>query len=424
MAQLSDDCFQAGDALQPLDQALARLSAGLESVVAVETAELLAAQGRTLAEDVIAVRNVPPVDNSAVDGYAVYHADLNADEETRLPVVGRVTAGHPLEGAACPGQAVRIFTGAPMPLGPDTVMMQEDCDEAEGFVRIRPGIKKDANRRSAGEDVQAGQVILAKGMKIGPAEIALLAAQGLTSVTLYKPLKVAVVSSGDEVFDPGSELPEGGIFDANRHMVMAILSSFGCAVTDLGILPDQPEKIRDALSGAAQTHDLLVSSGGMSVGEEDHFCSVIEELGRLDFWRLAIKPGRPVGLGQIRAPGNRHVPVIGLPGNPVAAFTTLLLLGRAVIFGLSGRAQTAMPRFKAPAGFDYKKKEGRREFIRARLVRDAHDQVIAVHRYGGSGAAILSSLSGADGFIDLSEEITHVKEGDMVRFLPFKELLA
>ena len=431
MAQLSDDCFCSGDDFYRLDEAVDRLAESLVCVVGTERVGLGTVNGRILAEDLTAKFNVPPHDNSAVDGYAVYHGDLDPDQATELPVDGRVAAGHPLGYPAVRGRAVRIFTGAPMPAGPDgddaagpdTVMMQEDCVEQDGRVRIQPGIKKGSNRRSAGEDVATGQVILKQGQKIGPAEIAIAAAQGITEMTVFKSLRAAVLSTGDEVCEPGRPLPDGAIYDANRHMVMAILNVLGCEVTDLGILPDAPDRIRETLKSAADGHDLLVSSGGMSVGEEDHLCEAIEALGSLNFWRLAIKPGRPVGLGQIKGANGRNVPIIGLPGNPVAAFTTLLLAGRTAILKLAGREVLPLPRFTVPVGFDYKKKAGRREFVRGRLIQDGSNRVVAVEKHGASGAAILSSLVGADGFIDLDEEITQVKVGDMVRFLPFKELL-
>ena len=427
MAQLSDDCFCSGDDFYRLDEAVKRLTDRLVCVAQTEKVGLRKASGRILAKDIVAVHNVPPHDNSAVDGYAVYHADLNPEDETVLPVTGRVAAGHVLDFTARPGHAVRIFTGAPMPDGPDTVMMQEDCiiegERDEQIVKIRPGIKPGANRRSAGEDVAAGQIILKAGGRIGPAEIAIAAAQGFTEFEVYQPLKAAVLSTGDEVLEPGMEARAGAIFDANRHMVMAILEKLGCDVTDLGILEDAPDLIRDTIQQAAQEHDLLVSSGGMSVGEEDHLCAVIEELGSLNFWRLAIKPGRPVGLGQIKAQDGRNVPMIGLPGNPVAAFTTLLMAGRPAIQRLAGEEIRGLRRIRVAAEFDYKKKSGRREFMRGRLTLDGNGHALSAHRYGASGAAILSSLTGADGFIDLEEDRTQINEGDLVSFLMFNEVL-
>ena len=423
MAQLSDDCFSSGDGFYRLDEAIALLTERLDCVVGKETVPLRGACGRTLAENVTACRNVPPYDNSAVDGYAVYFEDLIPDAETELPVIGRVAAGHPLQQVAERGAAVRIFTGAPMSEGPDTVMMQEDCVEKDGRVSIKPGIKKGANRRSAGEDVTSGDVILRQGTRIGPAEIAIAAAQGLTGFEVFKPLRAAVLSTGDEVREPGEEIPEGAIFDANRHMVMAMLERLGCEVTDLGILPDTPDEIRRAIAAAAEQHDLLVSSGGMSVGEEDHLVGTIEDLGSLNFWRLAIKPGRPIGFGRIGDGRGRNVPIIGLPGNPVAAFTTLLMAGKPVIQRLGGREIQAVRHIRVAAAFDYKKKTGRREFMRGKLRRDEAGHPVSVTRYGASGAAILSSLTGADGFIDLDEDCSHVRKGDPVSVLLFDEVL-
>lgn len=427
MAQLTDDCFAFGDTLLPVGEALAQLKARVAPVVEMESVPLAQACGRILAEDVVAVTNVPPYANSAVDGYAVYHGDLNDTGETVLSVTGRVAAGHPLDRPARRGEAIRIFTGAPVPAGPDggpdTIMMQEDCRENDGKVTLLPGIKAGSNLRAAGEDVAAGQAILSVGTRLEPQHIALAAAQGFAVLPVFQTLRVAVLSSGDEVCEPGQPLPDGAIFDANRPMIVAALEMLGCAVTDLGILKDNPDVMRDALNRAAQDHDLIVSTGGMSVGEEDYFCRTIQAHGSLNFWRLAIKPGRPVGLGQIGDASGRPVPVLGLPGNPVAAFTTFTVLGRPLIQLLGGGAAQDPDRFDVAIDFDYRKKQGRREFVRARL--NGRDEVgrMTATKHGASGAAILSSLVGADGFIELDEDTTQVKAGDTVSFLPFDKVL-
>lgn len=427
MAQLTDDCFAFSGDLLPVERALDLLRDRLTTVVGKESIPLGQARRRVLAEDIVARHNVPPHDNSAVDGYAVYCADLNANAETVLPVRGRVAAGHPLDGPAQHGEAIRIFTGAPMPDGPDggpdTVMMQEDCREEDGKVTLLPGIKPGSNRRRAGEDVAEGDVILTAGTRLDPQHIAIAASQGVADVTVFRPLEVAVLSTGDEVCDPGSALPAGAIYDANRHMVMALLENLGCVTRDMGILPDDPQAIEKALRDAAGGSDMIVSSGGMSVGEEDYICNVIRQAGALNFWRLGIKPGRPVGMGQMTAPDGRVVPVFGLPGNPVAAFTTFVLLGRPMVQHLAGMNVVAPRRHAVVLGFDYKKKAGRREFVRARLDGTDDTGVPVVEKHGRSGAAIISSLVGADGFIDLDEEATQIKAGTIVRFLPFDEVL-
>lgn len=326
MAQLSDDCFAFGGALLSVDEALGRIEERVTPVVETETAQLGGACGRILARDVVAQMNLPPHANSAVDGYAFAHADLEPGRETVLPVSGRAAAGHPFGRLAERGAAIRIFTGAPMPEGADTVMMQEDCVVEDGRVRLKPGIKKGANRRHAGEDIPKGAVALAAGRRLAPADLGLAAALGYCELPVFRRLRVALLSTGDEVRDPGMAVPPGMIYDANRFMLAALLGELGCAVSDFGIRPDREATLADTLATAGAGHDLIVTSGGVSTGEEDHVKPAIERLGSLHFWRLAIKPGRPVALGQIAG-----VPLIGLPGNPVAALVTFIVLARPLI---------------------------------------------------------------------------------------------
>lgn len=417
MAQLSDDCFAHGGTLMPLDEALAMLTERVGPVADVVRLPLAETGGRLLAEDVTAALDVPPHDNSAVDGYAVFFDDLDPDNETRLPVTGRVAAGHPLGRAAVRGEAIRIFTGAPMPEGPDTVMMQEDCREDGDHVIVMPGIKKGANRRNAGEDVHKGDVVLRRGRRLKPQDIGLAAAVGRTELAVYEPIRVAVFSSGDEVRDPGQPLPEGAIYDANRYTLMSAVARLGCEVGDLGILPDDEAAIAKALAQAAETHDLLLTSGGVSVGEEDHLRDAVEAGGSLHFWRLAIKPGRPVAMGQVG-----RTPIVGLPGNPGAVLVTFLLIARPILLRLAGMEDVSAHRFQVRSGFDHKKKSGRREFVRAKLVI-GEDGAPMVLKHGASGAGILSSLVEADGLVDFEADLTYLKSGSSVAFLPFNEVL-
>ncbi len=422
MAQLSDDCFAGADRLITTSEALDILAASVSPVAATSRVPLRAASRRILAEDVISPIDVPPHANSAVDGYAVYFADLDRDRPTELRVGGRAAAGHPLGRRAERGEAVRIFTGAPMPEGPDTVMMQEDCTEAGGIVTIMPGIKQGANRRAAGEDVTAGRTVLREGIRLRPQDIGLAAAVGRTELSVFAPVRAAVFSTGDEVGQPGAALESGQIYDSNRYMTIAALEALGCDVADLGILPDRPEMIAAAIREAAAGHDLLVTSGGMSVGEEDHVGAAVTQNGNLHFWRLAIKPGRPVSLGQVRS-GNRTAAFIGLPGNPVAAMVTFLLIGRPVALRLGGAREIAPTTYRVRAAFDHKKKMDRREYVRAHL-STGEDGVPQAHKHGASGAGILSSLVGADGLVELPEDMTYLEFGGMVDFLPFNEVLA
>ena len=416
MAQLSDDCFASGGALMPLQDALALLEERLSVVADVETAPLRGALGRILAEDIRAGRSVPPHDNSAVDGYAVRFAELDQDGETCLPVTGRIAAG---DSPALPDPdasgAVRIFTGAAMPAGFDTVMMQEDCRAEDGAVRIAPGIKRGANRRFAGEDVEAGAVILRAGQRLRPQDLGLAASVGLTGLPVRTRLRVALFSTGNELREPGAAAAPGAVYDANRFALAGLLEQLGCAVSDLGILPDDRATITDALGAAGAGHDLVLTSGGVSVGEEDHVRAAVESLGQIHFWRLAIKPGRPVALGQIG-----RTPFVGLPGNPVAVMVTFLRFARPMIDRLSGASVHVPKPFPVRAGFDHRKKANRREWVRATLEADAGGWT--AHKHAQQGAGVLSSMTAASGLVELPEDATDIKAGMTVDFLPFSEL--
>jgi molybdopterin molybdotransferase len=421
MAQLSDDCFAFGGDLTPVDEALAHLAGVLVAVTEPEVVPLTQGLGRILAEDLRADGDVPPHDNSAVDGYAVYFDDLALDGETTLSIIGRAAAGHPLTQAQPRGAAARIFTGAPMPLGigeagPDTVLMQEDCRANEVEVSIPAGIRRGANRRMAGEDVRAGSIVLHAGQRLRPQEIGLAAAIGRSDLPVRAPLKAAIFSTGDEVRNPGAPRDDGTIYDSNRFALRALLEGLGVRVSDLGILPDNRETISNALAAAAGDHDVILTSGGVSAGGEDHVRGAVEDSGSLHFWRLAIKPGRPVALGQIG-----RVPFIGLPGNPVAAMVTFLRVARPLIQRLAGAEATPPILFRVRAGFSYKKKLNRREYVRVRLETNASAAHVA-RKYERDGAGILSSMVFADGLVELSETVTSINEGDLVDYLPFSEV--
>lgn len=416
MAQLSEDCFAFGGTLLSVDEALARIEGRITAVVETEAVPLPAAHGRVLAGDVVAPMNLPPHANSAVDGYAFAHSDLAPEGETVLPVTGRAAAGHPLGRPAARGEAVRIFTGAPMPDGTDTVMMQEDCVVENGRVRLKAGIRKGANRRHAGEDVAEGGVAVATGRRLEAADLGIAAALGYRQLPVFRRLRVALFSTGDEVVDPGMPLAPGAIYDANRFMLSALLGGLGCTVTDFGIRPDCESALADTLAAAATEHDLIVTSGGVSTGDEDHVKSAIERLGSLHFWRLAIKPGRPVALGQVGG-----VPLIGLPGNPVAVFVTFSVLARPLILKLGGAAAAPPRLFPVRAGFAYRKKPGRREYLRASLQRNG-DAVIAV-KFPKDGAGILSSIVQTEGLAVIDEPTSDLAPGATVDFLPFSEVI-
>ncbi len=416
MTPLRDDCFDAADRLMGLEEALGLLAERVVAVTDTETVPLRGALGRVLAAEVTAPRDVPPHDNSAVDGYAVFFDDLAHDGETRLPVSGQIAAGHPLDRPARRGEALRIFTGAPMPEGPDTVFMQEDVGLDGGDAVLAPGIKRGANRRRRAEDVRSGSLVIAAGAPLRAQEIGLAASVGCSELEVFRRLRAAVFSTGDEVRDPSGEAPAGCIFDANRYAIMGLLEGLGCEVTDLGILPDELDAIGRALGGAADGHDLLITSGGVSLGDEDHVKAAVEARGSLHFWRLAIKPGRPIALGQVAGTA-----FIGLPGNPVAAIVTFMRIARPVVLRLSGRTSVTPSLFKVRAGFDYAKKKGRREWLRVRLERDGAGEMVAV-KYPAGGSGILTSMVEADGLVELSEDRGPVAEGETVDFLPFSEV--
>jgi len=428
MAQLKDDCFAFGDSLIPLDEALSQLEARIKDSLKgerqVENLPVDDCLFRIAAQDIVADRAVPPHDNSAVDGYAVYHADLNPDGETTLPVTARVAAGHPLDRPAERGEAIRIFTGAPMPFGadgkqssgPDTVFMDEDAELSGDQVTLPAGLKRGSNRRNAGEDIAEGTTIIKRGTLLRPQEIGLAASVGHDTLPVYAPLRVAVFSTGDEIRDPSGDAPEGCVFDANRFTIKGLLKSYGASVTDLGVLPDKKDAIQSALSEAAGNHDLLITSGGVSMGEEDHVRTAVEAGGSLHMWRLAIKPGRPIALGQVG-----QAAFIGLPGNPVATMVTFMIVARPLILWLTGAANVESPRYAVTTGFAHKKKSGRREWVRVRL-ETGGDGLPVVYKDHSGGAGILTSMAGANGLVELSEDVETVNEGDTVRYLPFNEV--
>ncbi|HLJ63936.1 MAG TPA: gephyrin-like molybdotransferase Glp [Stellaceae bacterium] len=417
MAQISDDCFAFGGDLMSERDARALIRERISPITAREQVALKAARGRILATPLVAAQPVPAFDNAAVDGYAVFFADLRPDAPTDLKVKGRATAGHPWLNEVRRGEAVRIFTGAAMPNGPDTVLMQEDCLEKDGVVRIKPGIRRGANRRLAGEDLVAGSLVLAPGRRMKAAEIGLAASMGLTSLPLFRRVRVALFSTGDEVREPGEAVSAGTLYDSNRFVLAALLEGLQCEVSDLGILPDDPGIIRETLRAEAPRHDLIITSGGMSTGEEDHVKAAIEALGRLHFWRLSIKPGRPVAMGQIGA-----VPFMGLPGNPVAVMVCFLVLTRPLLERLSGATMTEPRLFRLTSGFDYKKRANRCEYIRVRLKLGEHGEWIA-EKFPRDGAGILSSMTWSEGLVVLAEGITSLAAGEPVAFLPFSEVM-
>ena len=421
-----DDCFKVTDTRITVAEAIERFSSLLGGIAEVEKMPIRDCLTRILAVQLTAKHDIPSHDNSAVDGYVVYFDDLNKDTETRLPIRGRIAAGHPLNRPAKRHEALQIFTGAPLPKGlvdrgPDTIFMLEDI-EVDGDVVVLPlGIKRFTNCRKAGEDVQINDVVLLPGHKLRPQDISMAASLGYEELEVYRRLRVAVFSSGDEIQDVGTPLHDGCVYDANRYSLLSMLQRLGCEVTDIGILHDNPDDIRAGLWQASRDHDLLITSGGISKGEEDHIRGIVEDLGALNFWNLAIKPGRPIALGHVEREGVQ-VPFIGLPGNPVAVMVTFLRIARPLVLLLSGARDLEPQLFKVKAGFDFKKKVGRREWLRASLEQDGNGEIFVL-KYPASGSGIISSMVASDGLVELSEECDAVKQGELVNFLSFNEVM-
>ena len=410
-------------ALTTLDDALAELLSYAEPLAETDSVSTFDADRRVLAADLVSALQVPPHDNSAMDGYAVRTADT-ARPGTELPVSQRIAAGQvpqPLQ----PGTAARIFTGAPIPPGADAVVMQENCTAlpaAEGSgagdaVRINVTPAAGLAIRRAGEDVARGAVVLPRGTRLDPAAMGLAASIGCATLTVARKPRVALFSTGDELVMPGDvppeQMPPGAIYNSNRFLLRALLLRAGCEVTDLGIVPDDFDATVQALRGAAEAHDLVLTSGGVSVGEEDHVKPAVQSLGTLTLWQMAIKPGKPFAYGRV---GAAHF--IGLPGNPVSSFVTFLMLVRPFLLKLQGAAQLAPTPLPMPAHFDWGKAEHRREFLRV-----ARNAAGGLELFGHQGSGVLTSMVWGDGLVD-NPAGTAIAHGDTVRFLPFSELMS
>jgi molybdopterin molybdotransferase len=422
MAQLTDDCFAFAGPLMPVAEMERLIETRIAPVAETEQATLRGALGRVLARDVVAGLDLPPFDNSAVDGFAVRHRDLAPGGETRLAIVDRVTAGAAAARPLRPGEAIRIFTGAPMPQGADTVFMQEDVRVDGDAVVVPAGLKLGANRRLAGEDIARNALALPAGRRLAARDLALAAAIGVTTLDVRRRLRVAIFSTGDEVVEPGAPRGPSAIYDANRYLLAGLLQSFGADITDLGILPDAPGKLGPALRAAAGGHDLVLTSGGVSTGEADHVRTAVETIGKLVFWRVAIKPGRPVAMGVIpgEKPGTAAA-FAGLPGNPAAVFVTFVRVVRPLLLRLAGAEPAALAPLPVRAAFAYRKRSGRREYVRVALRTGADGAVEAV-KYAQDGAGVITSLTETAGLVELPEDTTTVEPGSTVGFLSYAAL--
>ncbi|WP_377846134.1 gephyrin-like molybdotransferase Glp [Bosea sp. UC22_33] len=412
MARLGGGRSDSG--LLTLDEAAADAVSRVHPVAGMLELPLAEADGHVLAQALIAPRDLPPFANSAVDGYAVRFADLTTGAATRLPVLGRTMAGE--APAVLEQGAWRIFTGAPVPEGADTIVMQEDVVAENGAVALPAGIKRGANLRLAGEDVARRQEVLPVGRRLRPQDLGLLAALGLVEVTVRRRPRVALFSTGDELAEPGQTLGPGAIYDANRAMLRGMLLRAGAEVVDLGILRDEARGLEQRLREAATDCDLVLTSGGVSVGEADHVRDAVLACGTLDLWRVAIKPGKPIAIGSVTG-----TPFIGLPGNPVAVFVGFAFVAGPLLARLAGEAYRPPRAWPVRLGFAYARKPGRREFLRVSLEQGVDGAVVA-RRHPGEGAGSLASLAQSDGLVVLAEDVGQVDAGDSAPFLPYAEL--
>lgn len=402
-----------GQDLMTVDDAIKLMLENAKPTSAIENVRTEYALGRILAEPLASMVNVPPLDNSAMDGYALSVSDITADAETHLPVSQRIPAGvvgEPLK----PGTAARIFTGAPIPDNADAVVMQERCEQAGDDVVIRADISAGDNIRKSGEDIAIGETILEPGTRLRPQELGLAASVGFAELPVFRKLRVAVFSTGDELVLPGQPLGDGKIYNSNRYTLMGLLRSLGCDIIDMGTVADQLQATVDTLTEAANQADIIITSGGVSVGEEDHVKAALEKLGKVNMWRVAMKPGKPVAFGQVK-----QTPFIGLPGNPVSVFVTFCLFARPYLLKTQGATNLFSTKIKLTAGFDWLRKGPRREYVRARILADGE----TVEIYPKQGSGVLSSVVWADGLAEIPENVT-IKKGDDVNYLLFADLLS
>ncbi|WP_371170382.1 bifunctional molybdopterin-guanine dinucleotide biosynthesis adaptor protein MobB/molybdopterin molybdotransferase MoeA [Aliiroseovarius sp. 2305UL8-7] len=410
--KLANDCFALppGVTWTPVDDALATLKDRLAPVVATENVAVASATGRILSADHHAARSNPPGANSAVDGYGFAYGSLPQTDPITLPLTdGRSAAGAPFSESVPPSHALRILTGALLPEGVDTIVLQEDVHIEHNQLTFPAGIKPGANARAAGEDVRKGALALPAGHKLRAPDIALLSALGVPDAKVFARLRVGVLSTGDELAEPGTTANPARTYDANRPMLLSLIESWGYASVDLGHIPDDRDALQNALDDAANKTDVILTSGGASAGDEDHVSALLQDTGSLHHWRIAIKPGRPLALAQWKS-----TPVFGLPGNPVAALVTTLIFARPAFSVLAGGSWLTPQVITLPAAFTKSKKAGRREYLRARLTYDGQ-----VEAFKSEGSGRISGLSWATGLVELPDEAAEIVPGTPVRYLPY-----
>jgi len=410
-AATPDCCFSNSADMLSVDEAIAALLQNVQPVTATEPLALMDAGNRVLATDITSTIDVPGFDNSAMDGYAFNSSDMERAQTEGLEITQRIPAG--TTGTALqPGSAARIFTGAPVPAGVDTVAMQEICRIENNRMLLEKPVSAGANIRPRGNDIATGDTILERGSVLRAAQLGLAASVGIGSVEVYQTLKVAIFSTGDELVQPGTPLAAGQIYNSNRYQMSALLQAQGCEVIDLGTVPDTFEATRQALLEGQQQADMVMTSGGVSVGEEDHVKAALQSVGELTLWRIRMKPGKPLAFGKIG-----DTPFIGLPGNPVSAFVTFLLFARPYLQVMQGRTAAEPLSYPVQAGFSYHAKH-RREYVRVRLRRDA--EILIAESFARQGSDVMRSVAWSDGLVEVAED-SSIEPGDTVRFLPFSE---
>ncbi len=406
---LKNDCFAlpAGVEWTPVDIALQYLQDRLRPVTAASVVPLTQAAGRILAHEVVAKRSNPPNPNTAVDGYG-FAGGLPEGNHVLPLVEGRAAAGGAFDGIVPAGFALRVLTGAALPDGIDTVILEEDVTEQDGHIAFRGPLKPNANTRRAGEDAKQGETVLSAGRRLTPTDLALLSAVGVSEVSVRDPLSVAVLSTGDELVEPGDIARAGQIYDANRPMLLSMMERMGFAPVDMGRVSDDRRSLRERLNDAARQADVILTSGGASAGDEDHVSALLQEAGAMHEWRIALKPGRPLALGMWSG-----TPVFGLPGNPVAAMVCTLIFAHPALSLMAGEGWKNPLGFDVPAAFEKRKKPGRREYLRARI-RDGQAEV-----FHSEGSGRISSLSWAEGLVEIEDGARDIRRGDLVRFIPY-----
>ena len=413
--KLTNNCFSLprGVNWMPVSEALSKLKKSLEIIAQVEEILVDEANGRILSKSPKAIRSSPPVSNSAVDGYGFAHSSLTPGKQTLKLQKGFSAAGIPFNSKVKPGYAIKIFTGAPLPTGVDTVVLKEDANFNDLEVAFSSSLRIGSNTRRQGEDINKGKKILEVGSTIRPPDLALLKSVGVNTVGVYKKLKVGVLSTGNELVSSfNKNISEFQIYDSNKLMLMTLVSNWGFEAIDLGIVQDNKKEVQKRILSASKSVDVILSTGGASASDEDYISKVMNEFGSVTSWRVAIKPGRPIIMGVIHG-----VPLFGLPGNSVAAFVCAVIFTRPALLFMSGAGWHTPPSFITSSAFSKKKKQGRREFLRARVDKQNNVEV-----YHSEGSGKINSISWANGLVDLSAETTQVSVGDPIKFIPFSVL--